>query len=215
MTDIIQAKVLLVTPWNFSQFPDHMRGWEAYVEGVQTIFNDPNEPTGDPFARSAIVVYPAKYEVLAETKNKKRRKFYFLTNPHVNNGDVIQVETYSVKYQPQTSNSECHYDRIQQNLTQNAQIQKFRQEFASAQDELGLILHISHYQQVYMPGFGSTHIKNTKYDINRASLIPRTEFFIADSKGHVYVAPKGQVYGLAPGDIVKLYQGRIVAQIQR
>lgn len=47
MTDIIQAKVLLVTPWNFSQFPDYMRGWKAYVEGVQTIFNDPNEPTGD------------------------------------------------------------------------------------------------------------------------------------------------------------------------
>lgn len=214
MTDIIQAKVLLVTPWNFSQFPDHMRGWEAYVEGVQTIFNDPNEPTGDPFARSAIVVYPAKYEVLAETQNGNRRNFVFLTNPHVNNDDIVQIETGAVKHQPKTSNYACHYDRVHQNLTQNAKIQKFREEFASKPD-VGLILHISQYRQVYMPGFGSSHTKNAEYDINRVSLIPEEEIFIANSKGDTYVAPIGQVYGLAPGDIVKLYQGRIVAQIQR
>lgn len=205
--DTVQAQILLITPVYYSQFPDRASS-ECCLPGVSRVFKDPNEPWGDAYARSGIVIYPQKYCALGETENGHRIEFQFLRNPHININDIVTISRGTVEHKDEYVNHTWHFGDIVENHTQKEQIEKFKHGKYGKSNDAGIVLHISHYQNIYMPGWGSSFNRKEDYRLfssvmYRASLKPIEEILIANSKGESYLV-ENMTYRLSPGDIVKL-----------
>lgn len=209
----VHATIIDIRPWWFIQFPERFVTIGGEIKGMDTVFKDPNEPGADSYARSPVVLYPEKFEVFAQLPDGKRASFQFLRNPHVNIGDKVEIARCTEKYQYLGDPVGCFYDEISKNITQENMIADFLKKYKDQQNT-GLILHISYFQNTYMPGYGSNHdfkeITNPCTRIHRVSVNPESGIFVATPNGEKFYAKRCICYAaFTPGDIVEIDNGTI------
>lgn len=213
-TETLHAQIIDIKPWWYIQFSERFQSTDAELIGVHSVFNDPNEPTGDSYARSPVVLYPEKFEVLGKLNNEKYERFYFLHNPHVNIGDKVVITKSAIEYKYSDNSCTCFFDEINKNITQQQMINKFIKKYIN-QNDTGLILNVSYFKSVYMPGYGSDHdfkdLPKSPYTrIHRVSVNHESDIFVASPNGKMYSARGCLCYSaFTPGDVVQIDNGVI------
>lgn len=208
------VKVLDIRKDYYSDFSAQFSPSSSYLQGVRTVFNNPNEPEGDMYARSGVVIYPRQYEILYETEQKDRNFILIEKNPRINIGDIITISLIPKM-------------EILANITQQNMRQNFLKQYDSLKEKykvdksktLGLILHVSYDKQIYMPGYGcDAKYKEIDRGMYNVSLSSETDILAVDytnRERREALTCYGAIY-VVPGDVVVMdgkYIGRLITNI--